>query len=417
MNKNYVNLENNKIIKDDEFILVSITPGVDCSKQMNFSWHTFVSGSKFFYYKENNGMNDLKEIIPEERLWSIKGQKDVPVETEFYSERFIANVSLEGLDANTKYCFFITNENYKSKIYSFVTSGKNDSFEFLGLVDLQHGCNMNTKILINKLSNEFPQANLVICSGDLSGCSSYQKEYEWILKDLLDQYTFACAPGDHEYWANSICSPYPMYPTPYTYNAVFNNPKNGCKESINSNYYFYYNNVLFLAIDTLDSNKVTGDKMDAQLEWFKETMKELEGTYQYSVLIAHKSFYGSKEEDRCVRNNLAPRWHKVIDEFNIDLVLGGHDHMYSRTYQIYNDQVSDDFHKGTYYLDLGSSGNKYRLPGSDLASDGLHEKVLNLKELQYGVGARIKVNKECMDVLVINMNGVEIDHFTIKSKR
>ena len=70
--------------------------------------------------------------------------------------------------------------------------------------------------------------------------------------------------------------------------------------------------------------------------------------------------------------------------------------MYSRTYALKNNKVDAS---GTYYLDMGSSGAKYRTPSDDLTLDGLHEKVIDLKSAAYACGAKLNSFSEADELV------------------
>jgi len=60
----------------------------------------------------------------------------------------------------------------------------------------------------------------------------------------------------------------------------------------------------------------------------------------------------------------------LIDEFNVDLVLQGHDHVYARTYKLRNDAIVGDDVEGTVYVtsNLGSDSYSRETPNKHLAA-------------------------------------------------
>ena len=414
LGSNNINVKGEPMEKD--FFLITTTPSCDTSSEMNVNYHTRIGGS-YIEYTESYDTNFDNAVVlqPEQVEWSTKGVKNADQDDSFATKRYVCSATFKYLKSRTKYIYRIRKGDKMSDVFSFTTSGLTNSWNFLAFVDFQPYNNNNTHPLINQMLNIANNPPRVVCSGDLTDCGAKEQEWRWLLdKDCFTKFIFGTTVGDHEYWGADKSSPYPMMDTPAGFNGVFNNPKNGHKNTLNSNYYFYYNNVLFVYIDMNDSNTSTGTKFTNQENWFRETMTALAGTYQYSVVLAHKSLYGSTTTDTGVRKYISPKWYPLMDEFGVDLFIGGHDHMYSRTYALKNNKKDDS---GTYYLDMGSSGAKYRTPSDDLSTDGLHEKVIDLKALSYAVGANITVTDKNMTVEVYNTKNEKVDSFVINKKR
>lgn len=418
-----VTMSNVNAATTGDFYYITTTPGEDTSTEINMNWHTKVSGSVLEYTTvDDTKFEKAIQVTPVEKMWSTAGQANASKTDEFYKKRFVCSVNLTGLTPRTKYMYRISAEGNHSDVHYFTTSGLTNTWNFMAFTDFQNPNNTLSHQIISKMYAKGNKPALGICSGDLTGCGGYNDDWDWLINNSVwNGFTFATSPGDHEYWAQDI-SPVVYFDTPYCFNAIFNNPKNGSSEAntINTNYYFYYNNVLFVFLDMDDSNHSTyNDREKKQVDWFDKTIAQLEGTYQYLVVAGHKSIYGSQTTDTSVRKYLTEPWRKVFDKYNVDIVFSGHDHMFSRTKQLYNGKVSTDELKGTYYLDMGSSGNKYRKPSDDLTNDGLHETVIDLlnAEIKVAMGAIIDVTDTEMTVSVYNTLDEKVDSFVVKAKR
>ena len=190
---------------------------------------------------------------------------------------------------------------------------------------------------------------------------------------------FGC--GDHEYWG-SMVSPIKMLQQPYAYNKLFNNPKNGCDGYLNSSYYFKYNNLLFVFLNCGDSNVSYNNEMfSKQAIWLDEIFTK-EKDYEFVIVSMHKSLYGDIKQDSAIKK-IAPIFIKVFDKYKVDLVISGHDHEYSRTKPLKNNEENDN---GTIYLDLGSSGDKRRNTGESVKSNLIYDKYIDIKENSFSLG-------------------------------
>ena len=95
--------------------------------------------------------------------------------------------------------------------------------------------------------------------------------------------------------------------------------------------------------------------------------------------------------------------------------------MYSRTYKLYNNKVIDNVgenrYKGTYYLDLGSSGDKTRALEQAILEDGLHVDGPDIKKLGWTLASHIEVSDKTMKVTVYNQYKNVVDSFVVLPKR
>jgi len=405
------------------FHLITTNPGEDASTTIGINYHTPKAGSHIEYtLVTDKDFSKAISVTPEEKTWSIKGQTNADEKDTFYTvERYVCSATLTNLTPCTKYKYRLVNGSDISNTYFFTTAGLTNDWSFVALADCQYGKNKVSHNMIRTMQEIANNPALVVCSGDMTDYGGREEEVTWFLDNpVMQDFIFASAPGDHEYWARDI-SGSKLFTTPYVYNNTFNFPKNGASLAQNSNYYFYYNNVLFVMIDTDDSDTVSSSKMTQEVNWFKTTIKALEGTYQYLVVLGHKSIYSAYSNDSRVFTTIRPQWYPAFDECGVDLVISGHDHMYSRTYKLYDGKVTDNAgenrYKGTYYLDLGSSGDKTRELEQAILEDGLHVDGPDIKKLGWTLGAHIDVSDKIMKVTVYNQYKNVVDTFSVLPKR
>ena len=127
----------------------------------------------------------------------------------------------------------------------------------------------------------------------------------------------------------------------------------------------------------------------------------------------HKSLYGDPKQDSVVRK-FAPVFTNVFDKYQVDLVISGHDHEYSRTKPITNGVVSQG---GTVYLDLGNSGSKTRATGEDIKTSNLYEKYIDIKDKNYSLGIIGTVIDGKLIIDIRNQYYVSVDNLEIVKKR
>ena len=406
--------------EDDEIYHIITTVTEDPSTSMMINYHAKQTGSYVLYTKKyDTEFKEAKKVMPTEEEWSTEGLKNASLtKSNFARKRFVCNVKLENLDERTAYIYKIVSGSVESEVNSFTTAGLTNTWNFAAFTDFQCRNNTITHKLIKNMKEIGSNPALMVCSGDLVDVADNEFEYTHIFDNAeFSNFVFASSPGDHEYWGEEDAG-HPQWDFPYTFVKLFHFPENGSETSIGTNYYFIYNNVLFISLDMNNSDVSTGSRIQNQVSWFKNTMNAMKNKYQYVVVYMHKSIFGSAKEDSSVAKNLRPLWYPVFQEFNVDLVLSGHDHMYSRTYQLNGNKKSVNSLVGTYYLDMGSSGDKYREPDETVVQgDSLHEKVINIKAKNYSCASNIEVSDKEMKVTVYNQNKQILDEFTIKAKR
>ena len=147
----------------------------------------------------------------------------------------------------------------------------------------------------------------------------------------------------------------------------------GNHESMVDDYSLHYNNP---NASTLGSTEfISLNSNSRNVEEHRQLMKEAVASHEdakWKVVLFHHDIYGSGSPHSDVDGaNLRILFAPLMDEFNIDLCLTGHDHSYARTYQILDgkvietDGVSENASKaynpeGTLYIAAGSaSGSKF----------------------------------------------------------
>lgn len=253
-------------------------------------------------------------------------------------------------------------------IGSFKTdSANNQNFNFIYTTDTQGSSKTNFELWQDTLSRAITHIGnpkFTIITGDLIDDGDLEQQWQWFLgtpANELANLPIAPVVGNHEV---------EDYPNNNFYNH-FNLPQDvGTGALDGSVYSFEYGDALFMTINTQYKGRVSPYKIDsqlqAQMDWLRYTAAKSDK--KWKVVAMHKGPYSTgantvAEFDRVqfYRQYLIP----VFDEIGVDLVLEGHDHLYMRSKQMYNDapvtNVSYDSQgnavnpKGSVYL-MGNTG-------------------------------------------------------------
>ncbi|KAI7247929.1 hypothetical protein KC345_g11908, partial [Hortaea werneckii] len=149
----------------------------------------------------------------------------------------------------------------------------------------------------------------------------------------------------------------------------------------------------------------TESNLKKQTEWLK---KDLAGTDKpWTIVAMHRPAYGgnmySKVED----------WTEIFDKYNVDLVLQGHNHEYSRSYPLRGGKIVPEGNPpagaagGTVYVVTNASGAKF----NEKKEDQFYHKVhfQNNKPMFAG----ITVSGNTLTYQAYDTDGKKLDEFIL----
>lgn len=330
---------------------VSLTPGVN-ETEVNFAWYSHTAETPKVKFADNKEMKNATEFVGT--------QEDINDTVEgYYSNK----VTVKNLKEETDYFYqiykngeWVDVEEYSTGSFSnysilyvgdpqIAASNKQTSAEGDLMDEKQTGANnlaaRNDSFNWNQvLTNATAQhdVSFMVSAGDQVNTATREEEYAGYLSALpLTSLPVATTIGNHD-----------SKSAQYTYH--FNNP-NAFDKTLEENadyvtgataagtdYYYTYGDVLFIMIDTNNYNCATHDNVIAK------AIKE-NPDCKWRIVTFHQDIYGSGKDHSdsdgmVLRTQLTP----IFDKYDIDIVLQGHDHTYSRTYQL----TSDGKEHGTY---------------------------------------------------------------------
>ncbi len=321
---------------------------------VGINYHSSESSSYVLYSTSISFTNDTtlrQDAVT--RLWSA--EVDSSDSNTGFSERYVSTVNLTGLKENTQYYYKVYAGTAISTTYSFKThsaSATNATFLFATDIHAAGGSYTPTRpnnMMTNVRSN-VRNINLLVLTGDQIDRGGYEAHWQSyyngmsIYKDLM----VASIPGNHEYYHTSGSA----YVSPLYYNQFHNNPKNGPESKVNSTYYFKYGNILFIMIDTIDKKNVIEQK-----EWFKEVVQN--NPSQWIIVGTHSNAItgGSYVSDS---KWMMTNWGPTFEECQVDLVIGGHEHLFVHKNLLYKNEVNGDLGV-SYYVSPAAQHKLYSI--------------------------------------------------------
>ena len=287
--------------------------------QMNATWYAAQEGAGYVLVAKQSQLVD--GAMPENAATF-----DATSTPANESGKWSNQATITGLEPGTVYAYQLVNGEEKSDVATFTTA-TNGAFSFAFAGDPQIGASGNAdsdtqgwdKTLgIIADSTQFDGVDFLLSAGDQVNTASNEDQYNGYLDhDELLSLPVATVVGNHDSSSNA-------------YDQHFNVPNESELGVTNAggNYWFVYNNTLFLA---LNSNSMS----TAEHKAFMEQAIAEAGDVDWKVVTFHHSVYSvaSHAVDGDIlqrREALVP----VFEDLDIDVVLMGHDHVYVRTYMM-----------------------------------------------------------------------------------
>lgn len=325
-------------------------------------------------------------IVQVSKHADMSGSKEFKGEAKKFHDYYMHKVTLTNLEPGTTYYYTVGDANLRSRTCSFKTDpGRGNAINFIAYADVQASSEENfTKAskVVQAGYNLAPNADFSVNLGDfVNDCTD--QEWNWYFEKfgfINDKISLAPVVGNHEgnlKWG--------------WFNNMFNlSPASGSATITGDYYSFDYGDAHFAVLNSNDMYPMS----DHQLNWLQNDMQNSDATWK--ILMLHRSIYSAgkhtnKPDSSIMRNVLIP----VIDELGIDLVLGGHEHMYLRTEPVTG---LGEKHEPTYIKEIYNGeettfavdpkGTIHIMP----ATAGTKRYAVNDKTMSYIVDAAAKID-------------------------
>ena len=330
----------------DDWTQVSMSPGAD-ETQMNFAWYSKDGEETGLVYGTSSDLSD--------------GQNAQVTQTASQDGYLSNKVTLNNLQPGVTYYYQVTGKENES----FTTDDDTSDFSFIFVGDPQIGSSNSAKddspedmqtpefltaqseavrndsfnwnyTLNRAFAKTGNSANFILSAGD-----QIQTNYEdaedtriseieyagYLSPDVMKSVPVATTVGNHD-------ADNPNYT--YHFN-IANMSDLGDNGYVGGDYYFTYGDALFMILNTQDTN------VSEHKQFIEETVAANQDC-KWRIVTLHQDIYGSAEhsnepEITNLRYSLVP----IFEENDVDIVLTGHDHAYSRTKMLQGGQSTTGF--------------------------------------------------------------------------
>lgn len=228
---------------------------------------------------------------------------------------------MTNLKPSHEYFYCVESYGKRSSWYRFKTSDpKSSQFSFMYIGDVQDSIGGITSQLIHNAIIKNPEIEFIAFGGDLilRPTDRHWAEFFKSMDTLCTTIPIVNVPGNHEYlkYLKRKCE--------RRFSLVFPYFIKGINQRQDNNHLFSFschNTDFFL----LDSSRGFG-YLYRQRRWLEHQLEESRSSHH--VVIVHHPIYSAKH----CNNNLEVRlmFNDIIQKHNVDLVLQGHEHVYTR---------------------------------------------------------------------------------------
>lgn len=288
-----------------------------------------------------------------------------------------ARATLSNLQPNSSYTYKVGSEGAWSPSYTFETGnrGNGQPYSFLFFGDPQIGSSGDPvadgkgwAATLAYTQEHDGDAELLVSGGDQVETANNEVHWDNFadVSDVLKQVPWASTIGNHESGGQAILQ---HNNTPNTDNSAAFYPGGNTGTAAGGDYWFTYKDTLFIDIN---SNAYNNGSDPAHVVYVKDVIEQHGAGAKWTVLVYHHSIYSpaahANDGDNKVRRE---DFTTAFSDLGVDLVLQGHDHSYSRSYEIKNgekanaaetpDQNTVDLGPGgvIYVTANSASGSKY----------------------------------------------------------
>lgn len=304
---------------------IVLTPGADPSREMAVSYRTNIAQTK----AEVQLAVSVDGPTLEEKAQTLSGIS-LPSESS-YGRALYHQVRFKNLTPDTVYNYRVKGEAGWSEWLQFRTAKAEAApFRFLYLGDIQNGILTYAARVVRQAFIANGNISLVAHAGDLVGQrDDLDHDDEWGEWNQVGGYNYASIPqlpatGNHEYVDKILPNGEESRELGPYWVKQFALPDNGVAPVKATTYYVDYQGVRFIVLD--GTAAIDLGSMRQQNAWLDATLAASKA--KWNVVLFHQPVF------TCARPKDTPaikaNWKPIFEARNVDLVLQGHDHCYSR---------------------------------------------------------------------------------------
>ncbi len=317
----------------------------DATSSMTVTWRTCTDIKNGYVLVHEDGSDET---------WRVDAVTDVFESDIDISNMFWADIT--GLKSDTKYFYTCGDDSHRSEEFFFSTAPENlTKFKFICVSDQQKGepfeCPDYSEFnsFIKDVLKDHPDTRFILTGGDNTDCGQHEVQWNGAfcgLVGIIEHVPFMMTLGNHDNrgfkdYKNGIgryySEPAEFFGNQFKGSYADNGPENWKTE----NYTFDYGNVHFSVIGVNGPEEVN--------EWLIKDLDACDkqwklGTYHFPICYS-----GSD----CQNYDAYPVMREGMEK--LDIIFSGHEHNFSRSFPVRNEEIFDRPSQGTIHYMLGNS--------------------------------------------------------------
>lgn len=413
---------------------ITVSFGQDVFSERNFRWFTRsdIKNTVFEYsYSKDFSQSIKREVVCKRvpKTWPLLNLGLISGYEAVYLSEY--SISIKNLAPGIVYYRILYSQEKKSSTYCIDIKDSQKEFEFMILADSQGMVKSDYEIfskMLNSASEKEKNTDFIIHLGDFVDDGNNEEYWKWVLESEVWRKKVAVAlSGNHEARISATATKAGVSGAIFGHFNLANLPPQNTKTGVY--YSFVYNNATFIVLNTNGMSESGLDK--EQYRWALDVAKNAKT--KWKILCVHKAPYsnGPHHKDSDVKKIKS----QIVDLAyygEIDIVLGGHDHVYVRTpFMVESKSVKCDVkiqkiknHKktiflnprGTIFIVPSTSGVKHY--NGDISADFPVCKSLKIVNPVY---SKIKINDDELSFSAYEFEREsgdfsEIDSFSVSKK-
>ncbi len=351
---------------------ITVSPGDNFPFTRSFMWYTGISYKECFIeysysldFKESIKIKSLCEVVP----------KTVPIVNLGLAAGYSVielnkhSVCLKNLKPGIFYYKIHCGEGIESETYKIEVKEIDDEFSFMIFADSQgmvkQDYNIFSELLYYAFKDKSP--DFMVHLGDFVDDGNNEEYWRWVLESKIwKEHTCVAMGGNHEAKSNGVALRAGVENSILGHFNIKNFPYQDTSKGVY--YSFEINDAVFVVLNT-NSNESESSLDNNQYKWALEILKK--STAKWKIIFAHKSPYSNGPH--CNDNDVKKMGNQIMDlAYNgkVDIVFGGHDHVYVRTSELaYGQRVGSektyiDKRNHGYKVFLNPYGTMFIVPGT-----------------------------------------------------
>lgn len=274
---------------------------------------------------------------------------------------YIHRATVSDLEPTTDFLYKVGNDEGMSPAYRYTTPAYSDTFRFTAVGDPQLGkpeedLEKHRSIwhkTLNKVKNHYPDTSFLMVAGDqVNRFDSNDQYHAFLDQPVLYSLPIVPVKGNHD--AGGL-----QY---YEHFTLPNLSELGQCDGGDGDYWFVRGNVLFMVLDVIEE-----DRWNEHIDFIGQAVEE-NPDVNWKIIFSHYSPYNIYKGYLETGERMRPYFLEFTSKYDIDLVICGHNHRFSRSnfilgdgsYKHYDSPAVDP--EGTMYLTLSTSSGSLEHP-------------------------------------------------------